>query len=1018
MDKEPMSLKDLMDSIQQQWPNTPETNEDDQSFDDLFGIPATQEPPAIPDPDVVIADTLQKLEPFHLIPEQQQIIREFLTLQLQTKQVQFEQPEAQKAYYNLLVSGEEPEHIRRFAKILQDALGILRPHSLLTTEQELLHALESSARRSGRTPIPENVQFILIDQCQDAPRISMDGGAAARDASKKAVAQYNALWDYVLQHIRANPATILIVGCTPDVYRNTLLPFRKLSGHICNHPIHLPPRTEEELLADCLMELHNSSFTIADGFDAQLTQYFHNTYRASDLEGEAFISDLISQVYSRYYCRKQNDRVLTPACVPETDPLLQSVESVLGQLGGLIGLEAVKEEFQSIYKMQVAGLNDSEHARYHMLFSGNPGTGKTTVARMAANLFFRMGIIKTNKLVVVKPCDLVSEWVGGTGMKAMEVIRRAYNGVLFIDEAYGIATMDRGEELLNVLLQEMENHPDKLVVIFAGYKEEMRELLKSNPGLSSRISRQIEFEDYTLQELVEIFLLMCKKDGFSLDPSARDELEDCISARMTREFFGNARDIRNMLQDLKEAWSDSYYDAMTKYGTGNVQMEKIFLPEHFIQIMPPKKEVSIQDLVGLDTMKKKLEIFKQQALYQKFLKEKGFSGLTDFSMHMIFTGNPGTGKTTVAKLIADDLYSIGMLKTNRLVVAERKDLVSVYGETAKKTTDMIRKAVGGVLFVDEAYALADSHRGGLGKECMEVFLTAMEEHKADTVFIFAGYVEEMQEFLMMNPGIQSRIGYTFHFDDYSPQELTRIYGEKMQKTGFQVSEDAMQRVLEIMEYFQDVKHFGNGRFVNHVMHQTISQRAARDFTKDYRSIQSCDIPTIKTLIETAPNNIHLYDPAEITAAEQRRTAIHEAGHAIVMVGTDPTNIPETLSIRSHAGSLGRVRLPASQLNQTEQDLLNHIAILLGSKNAETLLLGCHSTGCSGDYARAKRVAEDMVEKFAMTTFGSTAAEILQAADQLSLQIITANRDQILPVAEALLDEKELTGEAFIKLLNK
>jgi Holliday junction resolvasome RuvABC ATP-dependent DNA helicase subunit len=491
-------------------------------------------------------------------------------------------------------------------------------------------------------------------------------------------------------------------------------------------------------------------------------------------------------------------------------------------------------------------------------------------------------------------------------------------------------------------------------VILAGYTDEMRELLKANPGLGSRIGQEIHFDDYTQEELAQIFLQMCKKSGFSVDPAARDELDDCIGALMTREFFGNARDIRNLLQDLKEVWSEDFYQAITKDGLQPEQVQRVFAPQHFTKIMPPKKEVSIQDLIGLDVLKNKLEVFKRQAMYQKHLRQKGFTNLSDFSMHMIFTGNPGTGKTTVAKLIADDLYSIGMLKTNRLVIAERKDLIGIRGDTGKKTADIIRKAVGGVLFIDEAYALAGDRYGN--DECIEVLLTAMEEHKSDTVFIFAGYVEEMQGFLASNPGIQSRIGYTFHFENYSPEELTAMYADKMKKTGFVVEEDALQRVREIMAYFQDVKHFGNGRFVNHVIHQTISQRANRDFSKNYRNITQEDIPAIKTLIETAPNSMQLYDPAEITQEQQYRTAVHEVGHAAAILVLNPRQIPECISIRGQAGSYGRVKLPRGHMEQTEEHLLVHLAVLLSGKNAEKLLLGSHATGCADDYARAKQLA--------------------------------------------------------------
>ena len=1003
------SLKDLMDEICKTQPKSetypPAIDEDINEvdfLDDLFQ-------PL--DLDTCVRDTLSELAPYRLTEAEQNTIREFLTFRIRTRQ-DTAHPEANITYYNLLLHSDEKESIRAVADILRKALNIAPGQTLLRTEAELLQKQQESnnsraVRRTSEPLIPVRTRLLLIDQCQDAPRINMEAGSAIRDTNRKAMDSHQLLWRTVINHIRANPGTILLVGCDEDVYRSTMRPFVEISQRLCAHHIYIAPQTQEDLLEQCLSQLKKSSFRLDKDFETALTKYFQDAYRISDLRSKDFVMDVIERIFARYYSQKRDSDVLTADCVPEFDWHSQSAEAVLEQLEQLVGLETVKKEFRNIFKMQAAGINDPKTSYYHMLFSGNPGTGKTTVARMAADLFFRMGVTKTNKLVAVKPSDLISEWIGGTGMKAMEVIRRAYNGVLFIDEAYGIANMDRGEELLNVLLQEMENNGHKLIVILAGYTDEMRELLKSNPGLGSRISQELHFDDYTQEELTQIFLQMCKKAGFSMDPNARDELDDCISALKTREFFGNARDIRNMLQDLKEVWSQDYYTQVTEKGADPERVPRVFRPQHFEKIMPPKKEVSIRDLIGLEVLKNKLEVFKRQALYQKYLREKGFQDLTDFSMHMIFTGNPGTGKSTVAKLIADDLYSIGMLKTNRLVVAERKDLIGIHGDTGKKTADIIRKAVGGVLFIDEAYSLTGDRYGN--NDCIEVLLTAMEEHKSDTVFIFAGYVDQMEAFLASNPGIQSRIGYTFHFADYAPEDLTAMYADKMKKAGFVVSKKALEQVRQIMEYFRDVKYFGNGRFVNHVIHQTISQRAGRDFMKDYRDIEPQDIPSFKTLIETAPNSMRLYDPAAVTEEHQRRTAIHELGHALVMVALDPENLPESISIRGRAGSYGRVKLNPWQDNQTEEQLLHHIATLLGGKNGEKLLLGNHDTGCASDYAWAKSVAADMVEKYAMTTYGADAAAILAAADKLSEETLRKQQTRLEELLPLLLQDKDLPG---------
>jgi len=958
--------------------------------------------------ETVIENTVREFAPFALVEKDITRLEEFLTFHLQRRTLKTKEGDA--AFSNLMLIGREKDSLQRAVKTLAEALSIQESEIETATEATLLG-------NNGRIPFGSRTRMAVITECQDTPRLNLDGNGSARERSKEAIATYEYTWKSVCDYVKRNPQTVVVVCCQPSVYRSSLRQINDLSRRACATHLHLSELPVSIFLEECLKKFRESTFTVTEEFELALKEYFPDAYRLSDLYGMPFVEDLIRRVLVRYLSRERTEQVLTADCIPDDTPKLQSAEEVLGQMGELVGLQGVKDEFRNMYRMQMAGL--AEKGQYnHMIFTGNPGTGKTTVAKMAADLLYSMNIIKKNKLLVVKPADMVSEWQSGTGTKAMEVIRRAYYGILFVDEAYGIATMDKGRELLNILLQEMENNADKLLVIFAGYTDEMRDLLKSNPGLASRIGRKIQFDDYSQEELVEIFCQMAAGAGFSVHPDARDELEDCVASLMTKEFFGNARDVRNMLQDLMEVWSEEYVNALTEGKVQEGDMPKEFLPRHFLKIMPPRKEISINDLVGLDVLKKKLDVFHRQAGYMRHLREKGFTGVGDFSMHMIFTGNPGTGKTTVAKLIADDLYSIGMLKTNRLVVAERKDLVSPYGNTGTKTADMIRKAVGGVLFIDEAYSLADNRRGGFGNECIEVLLTAMEEHKSDTVFIFAGYVEQMQDFLAMNPGIQSRIGYTFHFDDYTTEELTEMYEKKMRKTGFVVTEAALKKVKEVMDYFQAVKNFGNGRFVDHVIHQTISQRACRDFTKNYRSIQVRDIPTIKTLIETAPDSMNLYDPSAINDTHLKRTAIHELGHAIAMVAQDPENVPEQVSIRGQAGSYGRVtrRIAAGNLN--EEQLMHMVVELLSGKNAERLIIGTHSTGCVSDYDRAKRITKEMVLRFAMTTYGKKGDEILEAAERRSEELLSAYKEKLETLAQLLLEKGELTGKAFVKALNK
>lgn len=971
-----------------------------------------------------VTKELAKYKPFRLTPKAEQIVTEFLTFQLQVRRSELSLPETASAYYNLIIRSEDLHRTNHLVQSLQASLLIPNKSFFSRSEEQMMQAVEAIDTQRGaaraaaaRNLFPRGTRMIFVHSCKHAPLHDLDlPTGSAIEASRKQAELYKRTWVSILDHLKNNPNTILIVHADSDVYRRSLPRNTELFHRVCGHHIFLAAATEDDLFADCMAKLNQSSFDLAPNFEKHLRAYFRNVYPKAELRSLAFVDDLICRIYSLYFCKDRSDPELTLDCIPKYNTQVITARDILGQMNQLIGMDSVKKVFRDFYTMQLSGLESNKGRRYHMLFTGNPGTGKTTIARMAADLFYRMEIIKSNKLTIAKASDLISMWNGGTAQKTLALCRRAYDGVLFIDEAYGLADANRGAEALNVLIQEMEEASDRLIVILAGYKREMADLLDMNPGLQSRIDREISFDDYSLEELVKIFHACCQKDGFSLDPSANSLLEDCITGLQSREYFGNARDIINLLQHLKEAWASELYTRTEQAGNSDIATERVIYPRHFQQVMPPKKDVSINDLVGLESLKAKLVEFKNQVLFQKHLREKGLTNLPTSNMHMLFMGNPGTGKTTVARLIADDLYSIGVLKTNRLVVAERKDLVSPFvGDTAGKTAEVIRKAIGGVLFIDEAYSLTN---GNLGHEVIEVLLTAMEEHKSDTIFIFAGYVEEMQTFLAMNPGLQSRIGYTFQFDDYTPEELTKMYEEKLITAGFTITPEALEKVTTIMKYFQSAKNFGNGRFVDHILQQTISRRATRNFTEHYRDIDAQDIPEIKFLIETAPNGMHLYDPAEITDEEHRRTAVHELGHAIIVYETNPNSIPERISIKNEAGSLGRVTINAKHSYSTEVEILDFLAVLLGGKNAERLIFGTHAVGCSGDYARAKKVANSMIEVYAMNTYGETSADIIKSADARSTEILVRHRSALERLTPILLEKQELTGQEFIELMKQ
>lgn len=262
---------------------------------------------------------------------------------------------------------------------------------------------------------------------------------------------------------------------------------------------------------------------------------------------------------------------VVPAAEQEETPLPESeptLEELLAELDGLCGLEQVKQDVKSLINLvkvrrlrEEAGLPVPPMS-LHLVFLGNPGTGKTTVARLLARLYHAIGVLPKGQLVEVDRSGLVAGFVGQTALKTQEVIQKAIGGVLFIDEAYALVNQDNGNdfgrEVIEVLLKNMEDHRKDLVVIVAGYSQLMEKFIHSNPGLESRFNKYFYFEDYTGPQLMEIFQSMCQKNGYVLSPEAAQWAEqDFLSLYEGRdENFGNARDVRNLFEKAVSRQSD------------------------------------------------------------------------------------------------------------------------------------------------------------------------------------------------------------------------------------------------------------------------------------------------------------------------------------------------------------------------------------------------------------------------------------------------------------------------------
>ncbi len=581
--------------------------------------------------------------------------------------------------------------------------------------------------------------------------------------------------------------------------------------------------------------------------DDQLTRYFKYQIKIKDETfGNAHLAmktaeDIFTLFISRGSAETRVERADIKGYVPEE----RSLDDILGDMDTFIGMTDVKHavremaySVQNGLQRQKRGLGEAQKMSMHTVLTGNPGTGKTTIARKLGEILAAIGYLDSGHVVEVDRSKMVSPYQGETPKVVNALCDKAMGGILFVDEAYTLAPVsqsgdrdNQGAQALETLMKRMEDDRDKFVVIAAGYRTEMENLFRVNPGMRSRFSYFLNLEDYTPDELFQILEVFAHGKQYVFSDEAEKLARKMIGEMYEQrdKDFANGRTMRSLFDEICKRQARRLQEGNVSEMT-NEQLMTIEVSD--IPYVAPKavdyREClkSFDGLIGLESVKK--EISNLAGFLNLQIKRgdnKTFQG-----KHYVFTGNPGTGKTTVARIMADVFKTLGIISKGQLVEADRSKLVAGYsGQTAIKTNQLIDTAMGGVLFIDEAYTLKSSDNDTFGSEAIDTLLKRLEDDRGKFICIVAGYTDQMHDFIDSNPGLKSRFTQTIHFDDYTPDELTQIFVNMAEAQHFELDDEVKSAIHRQFEqiYLRRDKNFGNAREARRIFDETVERQSQR-----------------------------------------------------------------------------------------------------------------------------------------------------------------------------------------------
>ncbi|MBW8482489.1 AAA family ATPase [Actinomadura parmotrematis] len=580
---------------------------------------------------------------------------------------------------------------------------------------------------------------------------------------------------------------------------------------------------------------------VAPGAAAAAGLLLAQTPPVGNLRGARLAERLAAQCAAAALTRADTDAAeITEADLPRRPAAARDPQE---ELAALVGLTDVKEEVQALVAearavrlRRAAGMAAAGTRPRHLVFAGNPGTGRRSVAAIVGRVYAGLGVLSQGQLVEADRSDLLGDYATDTALKVRRAVQSALGGVLVVRDPHEAAPADpaRAREVMDALVGALHDEPDDLLVVLTGPEDELNGLLRGRPDLAALFPRTLVFPDLTGAQLVRVFEQGAADAGYALGAGVTGKVGGLLQGAQRGPGFANARLAAGLLEwsvamQGRRVLADGVVDETER-------LDEILLEDVPDTLVAAPRRASgdplaeIDRLVGLAGIKAEIHRLVADARMAPDRDRAGMR-LRSPARHLVFVGNPGTAKTTVARLLAAVYADLGLLDSGHLVEVTRSQLVGEFvGQTAPKVRAAVERARGGVLFIDEAYALTpgDSFDGrDFGQEAVDELVQAMENHRHDLVVIVAGYKSRMERFLASNPGLAGRFPRTLEFGDYSDDELVEIYASMAADQGFVLADGLLDAVRLRLGAEKHTESFANARFVRNLLEETIANQGRR-----------------------------------------------------------------------------------------------------------------------------------------------------------------------------------------------